>query len=132
MRWGDGGGWQWEDRAWAFGVFSRCRSTGFEVGSGGFREGFRPRGSRPGQRGGEVAEQRHLGTGCGEGEADARRGLDDAGADFEGLQAVTAPGFSDTRRRYAASWVATAAAIHRRLVLAGRGSPFLANRQCWL
>ncbi len=39
--------------------------------------------SGSGEGGGEVADQRRLGAGGGEGEADARHGLDDAGAELQ-------------------------------------------------
>src|SRR5512134_2443764 len=42
-----------------------------------------PRCSGSGEGGGEVADQRRVRTGCGEGEADAGCGLDDAGAELQ-------------------------------------------------
>ncbi len=87
-------------RAWACGFFP-LGWAGFDCGAGvlgmGLAGRLRPLGSGSGQRGGEVSEQRRLGAGGGEGEADARRGFDDAGADFRGASGAA----WRTRRRLA-------------------------------
>ena len=63
------------------------------LGAGGFRDGMaghrRPRRLRPRghQRGRDVADQRDLWAGCGDGEADARGRFDDAGAKLQQPQA---------------------------------------------
>lgn len=54
---------------------------------GDWRGGCGPAGSGSGESGGEMADQRCVWTGGGEGEADAGCGLDEAGAEFQQSEA---------------------------------------------